>query len=233
MIARFSMFLLWSHGPGCPGIQQSSNDFSSLETPDVENTQKAQPTPVYPRAVVLYQSDKTTFTPPVRPSHHRHDSLTSTTRADVSVTKASNGESSFSLPGFADRQDSVLSYLASFGIHQHRIVRALRTSTTTRSRVDAPRWQEQPLYEQHIYNWASRYFGFGICLSKRKPYGSLLPSLSTYPVVPDLRNEWSLIATGSISDIQLDFATQKLHPFMQDQDGENLRHVCNIPMERA
>ena len=124
---------------------------------------------------------------------------------------------------FAHRIIHLPSSLERFGLSQHKVLRTLRNETAApRSKG---REEEKILHEEYVYSWASNRFGFGIRLSRNFPYGSILPSLTTYPIVPFNVNVIKLILSGSVSEVQQAFSTGILHPYSRNQHGETLLHV--------
>jgi serine/threonine protein kinase len=112
--------------------------------------------------------------------------------------------------------------------------------------------EECTLYQDRTYDLAVKPLGLGVRLSRRTPYGSILPSLRTsfffpphsitsftnivrrytgiYPIVEYFDTEISLIQDGTLLDVQQAFATGKIHPFVQTEYGDNLLAVRTHPL---
>lgn len=81
------------------------------------------------------------------------------------------------------------------------------------------------LYEDRIYDLILKKLGIGIRLSNRYPYGSILPSLRTFPIVPFMFEIEDFFRKASLLDVQKALATGSLHPYTEEEDGTNLLHV--------
>lgn len=113
------------------------------------------------------------------------------------------------------------SSVSRYGIRHQKVAYAL----DPHPKGAEPKCQEYIVSEENVYEYASRLFGRGIRLNSRKPYGSILPSLIIFPVVPDFSFEWILLSYGSLCEIQQAIEIQKLHPYVQDQNGTGLFEV--------
>lgn len=118
------------------------------------------------------------------------------------------------------------SYFERFGFKRQKIQRTLRTTQVGRygsKKSD----QEIFLQEENIHSWAAVWIGYGIRCSRVRPYGSILPSLTTYPVVSFYSSEiHTLINNGTVFEIQKAFYTGVVHPFTRNASGQTLLHVC-------
>jgi serine/threonine protein kinase len=112
--------------------------------------------------------------------------------------------------------------------------------------------KECNLYQDCTYDLAVKPLGLGFRLSRRTPYGSILPSLrmsflfssrsrtsftnifrryiGIYPIVEYFDTEMSLIQDGTLLDVQQAFATGRIHPFVQTEYGDNLLAVRTHPL---
>ena len=70
-----------------------------------------------------------------------------------------------------------------------------------------------------------KFLGFGMTFTQQHPYGSIFPSLRTYPVGymnVELRQAFK---HGSVQELQEKFSSGALHPFYQTPIGYSLLHV--------
>jgi hypothetical protein len=78
--------------------------------------------------------------------------------------------------------------------------------------------------EEHQYFWNWRLIGYG-CRWKRCRE-TIIPSLSVYPVVSDLRDlVQSTMMYGNTLEFQQMLSFGSLHPFTRDIGGHSLLHV--------
>jgi hypothetical protein len=146
----------------------------------------------------------------------------------IEATSTTHQHTFFDIPSsvlVAQRVIYSPSCLERLGFYRHRILRTLRTAQTGRdssSQLD----NEVVLQEECVYTWTVVWFGYGIRSSRTRPYGSILPSLTTYPVVPEYSPEIiSLIVNGTLFEIQQAFHTGVVHPLTRDEAGQTFFHV--------
>jgi hypothetical protein len=157
----------------------------------------------------------------------RQHTLTSYASPHTAITNAYSVKSNSTLP-FKDSLNPTSSSLNKYGVHHYKVVRTIQTI----ARPDNDDRQGVIVHEDHIYEWTARYLGLGFRMRRRKPYGSILPSISTYPVISEFDDfTWDLIYAGTVTDIQSAFATRKLHPFLQNERGEDLYNVSKHLVE--
>ena len=142
-------------------------------------------------------------------------------RADRLVQKLPPGDS-YLKPRSIDSSRRLVvsnaSSLSRLGVYRQKVVHMLRKSNlaTGENSTDVSNRQGQIIYEEDIYDWVLQPFGLGIRFTKRKPYGNIFPSISTYPIVPDLSDDVNnILDHGSIQEIQTLFHNGDLHPFMR------------------
>lgn len=108
------------------------------------------------------------------------------------------------------------------GLQWQKSVRAIRHETMEESRYDHD--QNDIIYEENQYTWSCWYLRYAFQWTQQ--CGSILPSLSVYPVVDYMGGEvYQLFETGSIIAIQQLFSSGKLHPFAREKNGWSLLHV--------
>lgn len=69
------------------------------------------------------------------------------------------------------------------------------------------------------------FLGLGMTFTQQRPYGSIFPSLRTYPVGVLNDELWQIFRHGSVQELQEKFSTGALHPFFQTSIGFSLLHV--------
>jgi hypothetical protein len=71
-----------------------------------------------------------------------------------------------------------------------------------------------------------KFLGFGMTFTQQHPYGSILPSLRTYPVVEFDQEIFELMKEGSVEQLQRRISSGALHPFSRGADADySLLHV--------
>jgi hypothetical protein len=115
--------------------------------------------------------------------------------------------------------------LERIGLRRFRALVVLQTdNTNTEARNQSD--HSDVVHEERIYSLEINRLGFGIRLSRIHPYGSILPALTTYPIIKETFEIYELFWLGTMSEIQQAFRSGDLHPFAQDRDGYTLLHVC-------
>jgi hypothetical protein len=124
------------------------------------------------------------------------------------------------------RQIQVSASLECFGIYQRKFEHIARhTQNKTRGTEGAA---DDVIATSHelILNWA--FLKYGLKWVRRYPYGPIIASLESYPIVPNLwPDNCKLIAYASISEIQTRFSLGAPHPFARDPEGRSLLHVSD------
>jgi hypothetical protein len=115
--------------------------------------------------------------------------------------------------------------LEKMGLRQFRVLQVLCTDKAKPEVIKQSK-DGDVVREETIYAWEINRLGFGIRLTRIRPYGSILPSLTTYPISKFNRQHAHLIGEGSISEIQQAFHSGMMHPFARDCEGHTLLHVC-------
>jgi hypothetical protein len=106
------------------------------------------------------------------------------------------------------------SSLKNFGVHKQSLIRYIHP------RDDV----EVIVSEEHQYYWNCRLIGYGFHL-KQYPR-TIIPSLSVYPVVSNLRILIdSTMKDGNILEFQQMLSSGSLHPFTRSPRGLSLLHV--------
>jgi hypothetical protein len=115
--------------------------------------------------------------------------------------------------------------LEKMGLHQSRVLQVL---CTDKARLEVIKQSKDSdiVREEIIYVWETNRFGFGIRLTRIRPYRSIMPSLTTYPIVSFYLHHFSLFSRGNISEIQQAFHSGMMHPFARDRLGRTLLHIC-------
>lgn len=70
-----------------------------------------------------------------------------------------------------------------------------------------------------------KFLGFGMTFTQQHPYGSILPSLRTYPVVELAGGVFDMVQSESVQQLQARISYGVLHPFMRTATGVSLLHV--------
>ena len=72
--------------------------------------------------------------------------------------------------------------------------------------------------------WA--FLGFGMTFTQQHPYGSIFPSLRTYPVIEFDEEIFEIMQEGSVEQLQRRISSGGLHPFSRGTAGDySLLHV--------
>jgi hypothetical protein len=144
------------------------------------------------------------------------------------TTSTTHHHASLDIPSsmlVAQRVLHLPSYLKRFGFSRYKIMRTLRTAQAGRSsskQID----KEVVLQEECVYSWAATWFGYGLRSSRTRPYGSILPSLTIYPIVSSHSNEThDLMRYETVLEVQQAFHRGVVHPLTRDKDGKTLFHV--------
>jgi len=120
----------------------------------------------------------------------------------------------------------LLSSRRPFGVHRQEMI---HTKLQRCLPTDRPIPAEQEQSYEEVFFWACQLLGIGIRWSRRRIYGTVLSSISTYPVVPEFsRAVYDIIAHGDVSDLEQAFHGGEVHPFARDQHGESLYHVSRV-----
>jgi hypothetical protein len=140
-----------------------------------------------------------------------HQYTPETTDAILANVRSIRADSS--LP-FKDTLAPIASRLDKLGVHSYKIVRTLQALDTDKDQDTAT------IHVERVYEWRARYLGTGFRIRSQQPYGSIVPSLSTYPVVECFNDDQcDLVTKGTVADVQSAFASGQLHPFMQSVLG--------------
>lgn len=106
------------------------------------------------------------------------------------------------------------SSLDRFGAYKQCSIRYIQSTDDSRTAVA----------EEQQYFWSWRFMGYGFHWSRRRE--TIIPSLSVYPVVPDLSDLLSSkLENASVLEFQMLLSSGSLHPFTRDQHGRSLLHV--------
>lgn len=157
----------------------------------------------------------------------RHDSLISTIDLDTDTIDALQPASAPPTPASMSQSFSLHTSRPIYNFRHHRLLLTRRITDPT-AIASEKKEVEYVLHEDRTLEWTSQSLGLGVRISKRKPYGSILPSLHTFPVVPFFDYEDDLVCDGSVLDVQHAFAMGKLHPYVQDSFGQSLLHVSHL-----
>lgn len=117
------------------------------------------------------------------------------------------------------------SLLQNFGVNRYKILQVLQRTGDDKDEIN--RENELIVAEESVLTWESVLLGFGVRASRATPYGSILPALTTYPVVHAFNGEVeNLFLTGSIHDVHHAFGSGRLHPYTcEASSGKTLLHV--------
>ncbi|KAH4171142.1 hypothetical protein HBI24_165660 [Parastagonospora nodorum] len=118
------------------------------------------------------------------------------------------------------RHKWIESPLNRFGIRRRRTTKFIRTDPAQNK---CSKQETDTIISEYYETFmSSNFLGFACHLSRRHPYGNILPSLRVHPVVDIFYKRTALIETGTIEEIQRAFATGTLHPFTTDKYGNTL-----------
>jgi hypothetical protein len=126
------------------------------------------------------------------------------------------------------RQSWVPSPLRMLGIHQRKSVRRIgMTKSDGNQSEDA---QTGIMIENHDVFVLWRLLGRGFHWRQQYPYGSIIPSLATFPVVNDIWAHYDCTLKDprdslGVIGIHQAFSSGMIHPFTRDTHGISLFHV--------
>ncbi|KAF2685440.1 hypothetical protein K458DRAFT_388318 [Lentithecium fluviatile CBS 122367] len=130
-------------------------------------------------------------------------------------------------PAFARPLARLLSSRQKFGIWRQELVR------TKPQQCDIPHGtlleNEDESYEE-VYFWTCKILRYGIRWSRQRLYGTVLQSISTFPVVSEFKLEYFSESNGygNVSDLERAFHEGEVHPLARDRHGRSLFHIAVI-----
>jgi hypothetical protein len=125
---------------------------------------------------------------------------------------------------FSQRTSLVSSSLEKLGVYRRRTVRYYHVEPEEKEGYTTS-YRKETVSEAEEISVLWKMIGYGLTLTCRS-YGSILLSLSIYPVVNGYHFDllWS-IYQGSTRDFQKKFSSGVFYPFLRNSVGETLLHV--------
>jgi hypothetical protein len=112
-----------------------------------------------------------------------------------------------------------------FGIYQQKSIRTRFPSGDAENGLLLE--SEEQLHEE-AYTWASAILGYGVHYTRQRLYGTLLPSISMFPVVPEFGEDLhNMFQSQDVSALEQAFHKGDVHPSTRDSSGNSLYHACH------
>jgi hypothetical protein len=110
------------------------------------------------------------------------------------------------------------------GIYRRRVIR-YQDQRIEHPESNVKSYKREILWTANEVSAMWKFLGFGMTFTQQHPYGSIFPSLRTYPVGVLNDELWQTFRHGSVQELQEKFSTGALHPFFQTSIGFSLLHV--------
>lgn len=145
------------------------------------------------------------------------------------TAKALDTVSSFASSPVRYSQQTILvrSAFERLGLYRRKVMR-YQDQVVKDSEGNVESYNRDILWTADEVSTAWAFLGFGLTFTQQQPYGSIFPSLRTYPVVHKISSDMmDLIFFGSVQQLQERISSGALHPFLREAGGASLLHVSH------
>ncbi|CAN9176259.1 unnamed protein product [Alternaria alternata] len=142
------------------------------------------------------------------------------------TAKALDTVSSFASSPVRYSQQTILVHSAfeRLGLYRRKVMR-YQDQRIEDSEGNVKSYKRDMLWTADEVSVVWKFLGFGMTFTRQHPYGSIFPSLRTYPVVCEIGQDiQDLVEYGSVQQLQERVSSGTLHPFLQGPRGETLLH---------